>query len=109
MAITVKEYINTHPVIIYHSVVTETVYVLSKVYGVSRSEIAGVLMKFIDLPHVYTEERDVLTKALELFGENSLDFADCLLYAYHIVRSYDVFTFDKKLTKLINREGGRNE
>lgn len=34
-------------------------------------------------------------------AEQSLDFPDCILYAYHKVKGYEVKTFDKKLNKLL--------
>lgn len=39
-------------------------------------------------------------EGLHTFLKTSLNFVDCLLYAYHTVSGYDVFTFDKKLNKI---------
>ena len=46
----------------------------------------------------------VVLKALRYFGDTSLDFADCLLCAYHTVSGYEICTFDKKLNNFIMRE-----
>lgn len=37
-----------------------------------------------------------------IYGSRKLDFVDTLLYAYHKVKNYEVYTFDKKLNKLLN-------
>jgi len=43
----------------------------------------------------------VLELALEVYGERSLDFVDCVLYGYHVARGAEIATFDKKLLNLM--------
>lgn len=42
-----------------------------------------------------------LRLGIETYAEQNLDFPDCILYAYHKVKGYEVKTFDKKLNKLL--------
>lgn len=83
-------------------VIAEVVYVLSGVYSMERDEITDTVKAFLDL--VYCQEKEVLLTALDAFGERNLDFVDCVLYGYHIVRNAEIATFDKKLLKLIENK-----
>lgn len=44
-----------------------------------------------------------LKLGIKIYTERNLDFPDCILYAYHIVRGYEIKTFDKKLNKLLSQ------
>ena len=46
-------------------------------------------------------EKDVLMLGVETYAEKNLDFIDCILYAYKCIKGYEIFTFDKKLKKLL--------
>lgn len=84
-----------------HEVVAEVVYVLEKVYGVQTSEISAVLLDLFERDNIALEKAEVMKTALLLFGERRFDFVDTLLYGYNKVKGYEVFTFDKKLAKLL--------
>jgi predicted nucleic acid-binding protein len=45
--------------------------------------------------------REAVFRALEYFGQNSLDFVDCVLAGYAEIEKDTIFTFDNKLQKLI--------
>ena len=45
--------------------------------------------------------KNMVMLGIETYAENNLDFVDCILYAYKCTKGYDVFTFDKKLKKLL--------
>lgn len=81
-------------------VLAEVVYVLMKVYEVGRHEISEALRTM--LSEVQVNNSAVIDKALELFGENNLDFVDCILLAYNQVENMSVQTFDKQLKKKIS-------
>ncbi|QWF72028.1 hypothetical protein KEF85_06105 [Methylomonas paludis] len=49
------------------------------------------------------EKPEVFFKALEYFGNTSLDFVDILLCAYHTVEGQEVFSFDQKLIQFMQR------
>lgn len=77
----------------------EVVYVLKGVYHIDRAEIRQCLLGL--LSEVTTPEPEVLKFGIETYAEQNLDFPDCILYAYHKVKGYEIKTFDKKLNKLL--------
>ncbi len=79
----------------------EVVYVLQKVYAVNREEIRQLLTSLLNEALVNMEKPEVFVKALEYFGNSTLDFVDTLLCAYHTVEGQTVFTFDNKLNQFI--------
>ena len=87
-------------------VIAEVVYVLKGVYNVSRKDIADTLTDF--LFEIEIENKSVLLKAFSIYSESSLDFVDCILIAYHEVIGVEVFSFDKKLNKMIQSYDDRS-
>ena len=83
-------------------VLAEVVYVLKGVYKAERGEICSWLSVLLD--DVGMEHRPVALYALRVFSETSLDFVDCVLIAYNRIESRHVFSFDKKLNKLLTAE-----
>ncbi len=63
------------------------------------AEIRQCLFEF--LSEVTTSEPEVLKLGIETYTEQNSDFPDCILYAYHKVKGYEVKTFDRKLNKLL--------
>ena len=49
----------------------------------------------------------VFLKALECFGDTTLDFVDSLLWAYQTIEQQEIFTFDGKLLKQLQSTAGR--
>lgn len=82
-------------------IIAEVVYVLKGVYRIDRMEIGQCLLDF--LSEVNTPDPEVLKLGIETFAERNLDFPDCILYAYHMVRGYEIKTFDMKLNKLLTQ------
>lgn len=80
-------------------IIAEVVYVLKGVYHISREEIEKSLSAF--LLEVNTPEPEVLALGIETYAKQNMDFPDCILYAYHKVKGYEIKTFDKKLNKLL--------
>jgi len=97
MAEQVEELLENKVVTLRNEVLAEVVYVLSKVYKLPRNEIHAVIVQFLDLESVQIENKVVVVLALETFSQTRLDFVDTLLYAYHILKGVNIFTFDKKL------------
>lgn len=73
-------------------------YVLEKVYKMNRNEIADILIEFIDF-----DNSDIIKSAIEKYKEIKIDFVDAVLYGYSKCRNAKIYTFDKKLEKLINK------
>lgn len=85
----------TGKTVILPEVMAEIVYVLTKVYKMGKKQIVLVLRDI--LKYATSPEPAVMQKALATYAETSLDFVDCLLYAYNKVLGIEVHTFDKKL------------
>ena len=99
MALEVTEVIRSEDIIVTIEVIAEVVYVLKRVYGVDNKAISETILDFIS--DVNVVGKDILVLGIETYAENNLDFVDCILYAYKCTKGYDVFTFDKKLKKLL--------
>ena len=87
-------------ILILESVIAEVVYVLQRIYNVSRKEISEILKELIELRGVKVSNRGQMLKALEIFSEKKLDFVDCILCAYG--NENKVITFDKGLKKCLS-------
>ena len=99
MADRAEQYLNAGEASVTIEVMAEAVYVLRGVYAMERGIIAETLKGFLDLAGC--RDRDVLNLALDTYGAQNIDFVDCVLYAYHIVRGFEIATFDKKLLRLM--------
>lgn len=84
-----------------NEIIAEVVYVLEKVYKIDRCEIKNSLSDFLNSNSILTDNTDVLITALELYTIRRLDFVDTLLFGYNKVEKHEIFTFDKKLKKLM--------
>lgn len=84
-----------------NEVIAEIVYVLEKVYKVENKEISIVLMELFDFGNFHLNNSEIVYEALKVYSKRKLDFVDTLLYAYHIIGKYEVYTFDKKLNNLL--------
>jgi len=96
-----KNAIKTHRILIKNEVLAEVIYVLQKVYKVTKQEICDTLLNFIVVDEVEAESKKFLSYALTAFKNNNVDFVDCLLYAYNKIDGNEVLTFDKALNVLI--------
>ena len=102
MADIAEDYIEKGTVSVTIEVIAEVVYVLKGVYSLERNEISEIVKNFLKL--VSCRDLDILNIAFDAYQEYSLDFIDCVLYAYNEVRGNEIATFDKKLLSLIKRE-----
>lgn len=93
--------IEDNEVLLPNEVIAEVVYVLEKVYNVKNEEICDTLLALFKYKNFTVDDFEVLKEALLLFSRRRIDFVDTLLYAYNKVKGYQVFTFDKKLKKLL--------
>ena len=80
-------------------VLAEVVYVLEKVYAVSRREISASLSELLKYPTVTTYNTEVAIRGFEIYSDSSLDIVDALLCGYHFVQGAEVISFDKQLNK----------
>ncbi len=94
--------LENNEVFVPNEVIAEIVYVLEKVYKVENNEISSALMELFDYGNLQVSDIQIVNAALRLYGERRLDFVDTLLYAYNKVGNHKVYTFDKKLNKLLD-------
>lgn len=99
----VLDFIEKNNVFIKNEVLAEVVYVLLKVYYKERTEIYSYIVQVITAENVSVESTPVILLVLKTFKDRNLDFVDSLLYAYHCIDGMEIFTFDKKLKRLINK------
>ena len=97
------EILEQHTVILPIEAACEVVFVLQKVYGINRKEIQTMLKNLLDENLINMDKAEVFLTALECYSVSSFDFVDTLLWAYHIVEKQEIFTFDEKLNKHIQR------
>lgn len=81
------------------AVLAECVYVLTRIYKVSRAEAATKLLSLLDYRGVITESAAV-RQALTLYRDHNVDFVDALVAATAREHKWQVFTFDRDLERL---------
>jgi len=96
-----SELLENNIVLVPNEVIAEIVYVLEKVYKIDNYKISNTLNELFDYRNIQVIDKEVLKVSLELYGMQKLDFVDTLLYAYSKVHKHEVYTFDKKLYKLL--------
>jgi len=79
----------------------EVVFVLLKIYGITRKDIADTLLDFYENTNCLLPHRDSIIRGIKYFGEKNLDFVDCILAGYCEAEKITIHTFDKKLEKLL--------
>jgi len=96
-----KEIIDEDIVEIPVEVLCEVVYVLNGYYKINRQNICTELNRFFELTNCILQHKEAVLKGLDYFAKQNLDFVDCILAGYADIEGDEIFTFDDKLTKLI--------
>ena len=96
-----NEKMERHSIFIPNEVIAEVVYVLEKVYKVERPQIYDSLRNLLGYSNIATHDRAVLIEALKVYSEITIDFVDAVLFAYSKIAGHTVFTFDKKLNRML--------
>ncbi|MBE6082480.1 MAG: type II toxin-antitoxin system VapC family toxin [Tissierellaceae bacterium] len=97
------EILENNEVYIPNEIIAEIVYVLEKVYKVKNDEISNTLKNLFQYGNLKVIDLDVVEEALDIYGKKKFDFVDTLLYAYYKIKGYEIYTFDKKLNKLLKK------
>lgn len=83
--------------------VMEIVWVLEKYYKLDRKIIREMTEAVINTPELNIEMEDVFRKALRLYEEKNVKFADAVIGYWGMERGFsDVYTYDEKDFKNIN-------
>ena len=94
-----EQILENEAVYLRFEVLAEVVYVLDKVYAVSRREISASVAGLLKYPTVTTYNSEVAIRALETYSDSSLDIVDSLLCGYSYVQGAEIVSFDKQLIK----------
>lgn len=98
-----QEIRQTQKIVYTLEVIAEVVYVVTKVYNVPRQACSEAILSFLKARNIVCRNGAVAERALALYAENSLDFVDNILLAYHQVLGMTIYSYDKKLMKAVNR------
>jgi predicted nucleic-acid-binding protein len=85
-------------------VIAEVVYVFEKIYEVPRLEIKDALSTLLNYPNITTSNVDILFEALQIYEKQKIDFVDSLLVSYNHIQKDTIYSFDKKLNKLLGQQ-----
>ena len=84
-------------------VIAEVVWVLRSFYGYPAEEIATLLLDFLSHDGLICRDRPTTLKALSLFAEKNIDFADALVAVKMIDQGIeDIYSFDQHFDRLAN-------
>lgn len=61
------------------AVVLELVWVMTRIYGVDRAGMIGLLESLLALPSLVIEQSNTVYEALRLYRIGNAEFADCLI------------------------------
>ena len=78
----------------------ETVWVLESAYCFDKSAICKILDHLLYHPQFQLQAADSFKSAVTLFNQHSADFSDCLILTESTSQKLQLFTFDKKLSRL---------
>lgn len=82
-------------------VIFEIQFILDKYYHFDKVEIIKRLYSLVSANYLDVQSRNVFLSALPLYEKHSISFADSFLLATAEENDVELFTFDKKLKKLI--------
>ncbi|HRI47592.1 MAG TPA: PIN domain-containing protein [Ignavibacteriaceae bacterium] len=86
-----------------NEIVAEIVYVLEKVYSIPKKEIAAVLCLFFLRENLSFLDLQLILNSLQIYMQYNIDYADALLVSYKKTNSDEIFSFDKKLVKILEK------
>ncbi len=102
MATKAESAVNNRTLFILPEVFAEITYVLTKLYGIDRIDVANSMLELLDF--VTTSCPEIMRKTFVYYRESKLDFVDCILAAYKVLESKEILSFDKKLNSFITRK-----
>ncbi|MDX1996556.1 MAG: PIN domain-containing protein [Thermoanaerobaculia bacterium] len=91
------------------SVLSETVFVLTKQYGISPSAVAEVFRQLLAEPRITVGDHFLdLDDLLSLWPDSLPSFVDSLFAAAVLRNGYEFATFDQKLSRFLLDRRGRS-
>ena len=90
-----------YPGFVSREVVIETVWVLQRSYGFSRTQIVEVLTTLVGAESLTVEEDDSVARATFVYEQSSADFSDLvILMASERARCESIYTFDRRFARM---------
>lgn len=83
-------------------IVFEIVFALEKYYRLNKEEVLEKVESLVSIGYVQVESRETFVKSVDLYKSNAISFVDCFLLNIVETQNAELFTFDKKLKKLIS-------
>jgi predicted nucleic-acid-binding protein len=78
----------------------ETVWVLESAYYFDKTAICKILEHLNNHPQFQLQSAESFESAVSLFRHHSADFSDCLILTESASQKLQLYTFDKKLSRL---------
>ena len=89
------------PGYINHITLCEIVWVLQRCYGVTNPQVGEIIEGLLTTKQLYTENVEVIWKALRTFNANKAEFCDALIGQINIHNGCEyTVTFNKKAASL---------
>lgn len=85
---------------ITQTVLIETVWVMQRIFQADRKTVTAIIGNMLLVPGLVLENREAVSRAVDLFSTTNADFADCLIAK--VAEFYgctDVMTFDQGAAK----------
>lgn len=82
-------------------VIFELAFALDKYYHFPKEQVIDKLKAILSTKYLKIQNREVLKKAIELFSYRQVSLVDCFLVCFAGQEKASIFTFDKKLKKLM--------
>jgi len=79
----------------------ECVWVLERAYKIPKQKLIEILTSLYKSPVFMLQHESLFASALDKFSDSNVGFADCLILAESQAKKLELFTFDKKLGKII--------
>lgn len=81
-------------------VIFEIDFILEKYYQFSKEEIINKLKSIISTSYIQVQDKEYFKRAIELYAQKNISFADCFLLSKAKIENAELFTFDRKIKKL---------
>jgi predicted nucleic-acid-binding protein len=86
-------------ILCHQHVLTEFIYVMDKVYHVSKEEIGRIITDLVDMPGIEVIHEIDYTAVLSCWPDPIPDFGDAVIASASKSRKCAIVTFDRKFTK----------
>jgi len=81
-------------------VLMETLFALTKFYGLPKAEVVLDLKAILAMQGVINSNKVILFDTLSLFADKNVDFVDALICAKSKLQGYDWLSFDRDISKI---------